>query len=525
MDLVIECRTVGIDAALARRQSAADLEEHVLDYFLALGDLDAQRAIVEKYPDLLTPAADAFLAQMAEGTSEYGEQHYQRLRAILRDCREHGCAAAFARAAQPNGEEVALADLVGEFIGAGTIEQAKGILEANPQIRSLAGRRLDQLIEQLSSSDAPTDEELRRFVEGLRARRELLQPPTEKNRLAEVGGPGLGDPPGAVSGPSADVHLELNEIFLGLVKTLHEGDFDQVRAFVRAHPVVISPAGSEFLERLRAKEKSEEIRAGWTQVERLLELLRGNTPAETRSPVHLVQPGSGPAMSNEPHSYAERVTVVCFQCGHPIPIDVWMILDLAEHPELVETIAHDPLRRAACTRCGTTNLVDAPMIVYRAGTSPRVLAAPALISKAIDDQTAFLRLITIMKGRLGEDWEDDLAQDMVVCKPQQLEAALSASALPASAERTREANAWQSFLRAGTWNEMHEILEAWPGFYDERRRRELRLVVEHAHQEGDEVSSKALAQRLALLVQCSAVGLDAACWPRSAVRRHGCRPP
>jgi CHAT domain-containing protein/tetratricopeptide (TPR) repeat protein len=514
LDLVIESRAIGVTAALANRQQTADLKEHVLDYFAALRDLDAQRAIVERYPDLLTPAADAILARMSEGTSEYGQQQYQRLRAILRDCREHGCDVAFRRAAQAKNGEQSVGTLTAKFVFAKTIEEAQSILTTHPQIHSMADRELGRLIEGLSD-----DEDSRQLVADLRAKRELLQSHSEKSRAPRRGQrtpQSLSDPPRPVEDPpAADDLREIKKAFLKFAQMLEEDvDADHLRGFIQAHPVITSITGRRFLEGLQEKAQSEEEKETWVVLRKLLDLLQGQPAPQSRGPVHLAQPGSGVAINSEEHSYAERIGVRCHHCGNSVTIDVWMILDVREHPELVETIAHDTLRHATCQHCGQVNLVDAPLIVYRASTSPRVLVTPSMLSRPADDQQAGLRLIEILAQRLGETWGDDLASDTAVCKPGELEAVLRGTQAPMSAtltaEETREGAAWWSFLGAGTWNEMHEILEAWPGFYDERKRRELRLLAEYAGRVGDENSRRALDQRLALLDQCSAIGPDAA---------------
>ncbi len=73
-------------------------------------------------------------------------------------------------------------------------------------------------------------------------------------------------------------------------------------------------------------------------------------------------------------SYAETMPVVCDHCGQACEHEIWLIVDLAERPDLAERIRAGSLHRVRCPHCGGVQAVDAPLLVHD-GERQRLLFA------------------------------------------------------------------------------------------------------------------------------------------------------
>ncbi|MCX7856021.1 MAG: CpXC domain-containing protein, partial [Anaerolineae bacterium] len=70
------------------------------------------------------------------------------------------------------------------------------------------------------------------------------------------------------------------------------------------------------------------------------------------------------------HSYAEKVTLSCPNCGQAFQADLWLIVDAGERPDLVERIRQGTLHTFTCPHCGNTGEVDAPLLLFGPHLSP-----------------------------------------------------------------------------------------------------------------------------------------------------------
>ena len=65
-------------------------------------------------------------------------------------------------------------------------------------------------------------------------------------------------------------------------------------------------------------------------------------------------------ISNRPISFAESTQAPCPQCGQPVNLDIWLIVDTAERPDLAERVRDGTLHEAPCPHCGHAGQVDPP---------------------------------------------------------------------------------------------------------------------------------------------------------------------
>jgi hypothetical protein len=65
-----------------------------------------------------------------------------------------------------------------------------------------------------------------------------------------------------------------------------------------------------------------------------------------------------------PISYSEQVTLSCPACTQDFNTDVWMIVDVAERPDLAQALEDGSLDRVVCPHCGTTGPAGAPLLYH-----------------------------------------------------------------------------------------------------------------------------------------------------------------
>lgn len=109
-------------------------------------------------------------------------------------------------------------------------------------------------------------------------------------------------------------------------------------------------------------------------------------------------------MSN---SYAEHPTLTCPACSQILSVEIWMVVDLTEHPELVSSICDDTLHNVRCAACGHVGFLDVPLLLYHPGIDPPLLFSPARASTAEQDHAHALDLIKKLRRRLGVLWNEE----------------------------------------------------------------------------------------------------------------------
>lgn len=75
-------------------------------------------------------------------------------------------------------------------------------------------------------------------------------------------------------------------------------------------------------------------------------------------------------------SLANPFDLNCPRCGTAFWVNVWTIVDNAEHPDLVARILDGTLHDATCSHCGQTGSVPAPLLYHNRGAERVLLAVP-----------------------------------------------------------------------------------------------------------------------------------------------------
>jgi CHAT domain-containing protein/putative hemolysin len=107
------------------------------------------------------------------------------------------------------------------------------------------------------------------------------------------------------------------------------------------------------------------------------------------------------------NSYQEAYGVTCSHCQGKFTAELWLIVDGAEWPDLLERVQGGSLRRVSCGHCGQETQVAAPLLVYREGQEPPLLYVGVEHQSARLQGQELQRLVRRLLERLGvvnEDW-------------------------------------------------------------------------------------------------------------------------
>ena len=240
------------------------------------------------------------------------------------------------------------------------------------------------------------------------------------------------------------------------------------------------------------------------------------------------------------HSLAQTTELTCPRCEHTFTADVWLIVDAAERPDLLERARVGTLHDLPCPHCGHRGAVDAPLLLLRPGQEPPLLFSPAQRTTAEQDREQAARLVGALRERLGDTWQDEwVKQGLPGVQRPMLPVALSDDpevALRQAAEQARQElerlqeedpeayrrlekaarqalettpllQALQGFLQARTWDTSRRILEQHPELLTDETHDLLRQLME-AQEDRDTL--RYLEERRALLRRCREVGIEAA---------------
>ncbi len=106
------------------------------------------------------------------------------------------------------------------------------------------------------------------------------------------------------------------------------------------------------------------------------------------------------------HSVSENVSLPCRQCGHPVDAEVWIIVDIAERPDLLAKLHGGTLHDVTCAACGHVATVNAPVLIYRPDAEPALLFSPAGGNPAQDEEQA-MALAGMFRERMADGWRDE----------------------------------------------------------------------------------------------------------------------
>ncbi len=107
------------------------------------------------------------------------------------------------------------------------------------------------------------------------------------------------------------------------------------------------------------------------------------------------------------HSHAEPAALPCRACGELIEGEVWIIVDVAERPDLLARLRAGTLHQMICPGCGHSATVNAPLLVYRPGAEPPLLFSPARGDDPARDEEQAVALLGLFRAGVGAAWRDE----------------------------------------------------------------------------------------------------------------------
>ncbi len=244
-----------------------------------------------------------------------------------------------------------------------------------------------------------------------------------------------------------------------------------------------------------------------------------------------------------PSSFQETISLPCPRCGQPFQAAIWLIVDAAERPDLLEKIQAGTLHQVTCPHCNFQAQADAPLLLLRRDGQPPLLFSPAQQTTAEQDQEHARALVTHLRDGLGAAWQDDWLAGGLPGVPRPLlpvilnndpEAGLAQIVTQAQEElkRLREEDpetyrqleeqarqmiasqllleTLQAFLQADTWNESRRIVEQHPELLGQEADELLTQLIQAAKNQGDQNVVGFLQEHQELLRVCRVKGISQA---------------
>jgi hypothetical protein len=221
-------------------------------------------------------------------------------------------------------------------------------------------------------------------------------------------------------------------------------------------------------------------------------------------------------------SFAHQLPeIICPQCREQFNIEIWLIVDAAERPDLVEKARDDSIHLLFCPKCDYQGQIDAPLLLYRPGQEPTLIFSPAQGTDESTGQQDEQELLSKLKESLGPAWQNEWLEQAQVVQRSRLPAALSdefheqvddsQEPLQEAQRILREAGelgaALDKGFNVGSADELKEVLEQHPELYSEAG---LALLDRLLAVETNPQAKQVLAQRQAFLQRCREAGLAAA---------------
>jgi hypothetical protein len=214
-------------------------------------------------------------------------------------------------------------------------------------------------------------------------------------------------------------------------------------------------------------------------------------------------------------SYAETTLLNCPNCSQPFGAEIWLTVDTAERPDLVERIREGTIHTLTCAHCEHQAAVDAPLLVHDAGHK-RLLFAPSQGTTQEQDR----QMASQLASRLAENFlyprPAYLGQIQAV-PLELLGLALEAedpAALQADLEERMRAAAEaplmaavQALMAAGSPAEVMEAARAHPLLLTDEGQALLRQGIANARQLGQEEMARHIEERYEALCQLREEGV------------------
>jgi len=242
------------------------------------------------------------------------------------------------------------------------------------------------------------------------------------------------------------------------------------------------------------------------------------------------------------NSLIQQTSLTCPICDNTFESEIWFIIDTNEKPDLIEKALVGTLNTLICPQCGNQVSIDAPLLIYLAGQEPRLVFSPSQSTSQDEDQQQAYSLLEMIHQTLGELWQSDMVDKMMIVPRNLLSVALSQdpqTALKqileqksADLERFREEfpeeynladeisdqliqdrfflSAFRNFVETETWNDSQQYLEQHPELLSDQAVNFLAKLIEKVRAQEDKEFLSLLEEHYALIERCRKIGIDSA---------------
>ncbi|MBN1486028.1 MAG: hypothetical protein JW981_00215, partial [Anaerolineae bacterium] len=122
-------------------------------------------------------------------------------------------------------------------------------------------------------------------------------------------------------------------------------------------------------------------------------------------------------MSN---TYAEHPDLTCPACDENFTVEVYLVVDINERPDLLPTLKEGTLHTFFCPACQHTAELDVPLLIVRPGGTPPLLFSPAQRTSQEQDHEHAVGLVGHLQVSLGDAWDDGWLAEGLTGIPRQL---------------------------------------------------------------------------------------------------------
>ncbi len=249
-----------------------------------------------------------------------------------------------------------------------------------------------------------------------------------------------------------------------------------------------------------------------------------------------------------PNSYAQTANLTCPNCQKPFQAEIWLIVDAAERPDLLQLIQQGRLHDVACPTCGPFGQADAPLLIFLPaafhlpggdGSGARLIFSSVRQANPRQSVQQENQLLTHLVQSLGDAWQDAWLEQITEMPRDQLPGAFvhgpeapadnMEQKIAAELERLRQEDpqayqqlqeqarqlakalpliqTLQQFSQAKTWDESQRVVEQHPELLSDETDALLGQLLAAAEFQGDENSQTLLAEHRTLLQRCRAIGV------------------